>query len=359
MIVTHDPVVSEQVQRTVAIRDGRTSTETLRRTELGDDGDHRVISEEFAVLDRAGRLQLPKQHIEALELQHRVRLRLEDDHVGVWPDRNGNEKAEKRTTRGPGSSPSDDRVDGRRRRSAARPARRTPAEPLVEAIDLVRDYPIGDGRRPRPARRSTWRSRRASSSPSAAGRGAARRRSSTCSAASTSRRPAGSSSTATRSRRWTRTSSSTSAGGRVAFVFQAFGLVPFLTATENVEVPLRLVHAERARARPRGSRTLLDLVGLADRAKHRPHELSGGEQQRVAIARALANRPRLLLADEPTGQLDSDTGHVIMLLLRSIVRTEGITAVVATHDPADARRRRPRRRAARRRGSSTPPAGTS
>jgi ABC-type lipoprotein export system ATPase subunit len=89
VIVTHDPVVSEQVQRTVAIRDGRTSTETLRRTELGDDGDHQSISEEFAVLDRAGRLQLPKQHIAALELQHRVRLRLEEDHVGVWPDKNG------------------------------------------------------------------------------------------------------------------------------------------------------------------------------------------------------------------------------------------------------------------------------
>jgi ABC-type lipoprotein export system ATPase subunit len=95
VIVTHDAVVSEQVQRTVAIRDGRTSTETLRRTELSDDGDHRAISEEFAVLDRAGRLQLPKQHIAALELQHRVRLRLEEDHVGVWPDRNGKEKATK------------------------------------------------------------------------------------------------------------------------------------------------------------------------------------------------------------------------------------------------------------------------
>jgi ABC-type lipoprotein export system ATPase subunit len=89
VIVTHDVLVSEQVQRTVAIRDGRTSTETLRRTELGDDGDHRAISEEFAVLDRAGRLQLPKQHIAALELQHRVRLRLEEDHVGVWPDKSG------------------------------------------------------------------------------------------------------------------------------------------------------------------------------------------------------------------------------------------------------------------------------
>lgn len=87
VIVTHDAFVSEQVGRTVAIRDGRTSTETLRRTERTDEGDHRVISEEYAVLDRAGRLQLPRSHVDALELRNRVRLRLEDDHVGVWPDR--------------------------------------------------------------------------------------------------------------------------------------------------------------------------------------------------------------------------------------------------------------------------------
>jgi putative ABC transport system ATP-binding protein len=118
----------------------------------------------------------------------------------------------------------------------------------------------------------------------------------------------------------------------VAFIFQAFGLVPILSAAENVEIPLRLVRAE-ARARDARVRELLELVGLGGRAKHRPHELSGGEQQRVAIARALANRPRILLADEPTGQLDSETGHVIMLLLRDVVRTEGVTAVVATHDP--------------------------
>jgi putative ABC transport system ATP-binding protein len=118
----------------------------------------------------------------------------------------------------------------------------------------------------------------------------------------------------------------------IAFVFQAFGLLPILTAAENVEVPLRLVHADPAERRRRVME-LLELVGLGDRAKHRPNELSGGEQQRVGLARALANRPALLLADEPTGQLDSETGHRIMLVLRSVVRTEGITAVVATHDP--------------------------
>ena len=87
VIVTHDALVSEQVQRTVAIRDGRTSTETVRRSELSDTGEHTMISEEFAVLDRAGRLQLPKAHVAALGLKDRVRLRLEDDHVEIWPDR--------------------------------------------------------------------------------------------------------------------------------------------------------------------------------------------------------------------------------------------------------------------------------
>lgn len=120
---------------------------------------------------------------------------------------------------------------------------------------------------------------------------------------------------------------------RVGFIFQAFGLIPILTAAENVEVPLRLVRTDPARRRER-SRVLLELVGLGDRARHRPSELSGGEQQRVAIARALANRPRLLLADEPTGQLDSVTGKGIIDLLAALVHSEGIAAIVATHDPA-------------------------
>ncbi len=87
VVVTHDPLVSEQANRTIAIRDGRTSTETLRRTEMGEEGQHEVIAEEFAVLDRAGRLQLPVNYVDTLQLERRVRLELEPDHIGVWPDR--------------------------------------------------------------------------------------------------------------------------------------------------------------------------------------------------------------------------------------------------------------------------------
>ncbi|MGW8779709.1 ABC transporter ATP-binding protein [Streptomyces sp. NPDC055796] len=120
---------------------------------------------------------------------------------------------------------------------------------------------------------------------------------------------------------------------RIGFVFQSFGLIPVLTAVENVGVPMRMRKVP-AKQREERARTLLALVGLAEHAEQRPGELSGGQQQRVAVARALANEPALIIADEPTGQLDSETGRSIMQLLRAVVRSEGVTALVATHDPA-------------------------
>ena len=119
----------------------------------------------------------------------------------------------------------------------------------------------------------------------------------------------------------------------VSFIFQSFGLIPMLTAAENVGIPLRIVGTPRA-AREERIRLLLSVVGLEGHAHQRPNELSGGQQQRVAIARALAVQPELLIADEPTGQLDSETGRQIMRLLRTVVAADGITALVATHDPA-------------------------
>jgi putative ABC transport system ATP-binding protein len=117
---------------------------------------------------------------------------------------------------------------------------------------------------------------------------------------------------------------------RLGFVFQRFHLLPVLTALENVELPMAEAGLRTGERRAR-ARELLDYVGLGDRAEHRATQLSGGEMQRVAIARALANRPALVLADEPTGELDNDTGREILELFRRINR-DGATLVVVTHD---------------------------
>jgi putative ABC transport system ATP-binding protein len=118
----------------------------------------------------------------------------------------------------------------------------------------------------------------------------------------------------------------------VGFVFQSFGLIPVLSAAENIGVPMRLVRMSPTERDDR-VQLLLGLVGLSEHANQRPYELSGGQQQRVAIARALANRPQLLIADEPTGQLDSQTGRSVMQLIQALVRSQNVTAIVATHDP--------------------------
>jgi putative ABC transport system ATP-binding protein len=120
---------------------------------------------------------------------------------------------------------------------------------------------------------------------------------------------------------------------QVSLVFQSFALLPMLSAAENVGVPMRLARMDPA-TREKRVGALLELVGLAGYGRKRPHELSGGEQQRVGIARALANNAGLLLADEPTGQLDSQTARQIMGLIRAIVHGEGITAIATTHDRA-------------------------
>jgi putative ABC transport system ATP-binding protein len=120
-------------------------------------------------------------------------------------------------------------------------------------------------------------------------------------------------------------------GEKVGFVFQFFHLVPSLTALENILVPMEIAGRRDARAR---AQALLDEVGLHDRGHHYPSQLSGGEQQRIAIARALANDPPLILADEPTGNLDSNNGRVILDLLLQVRRARRATLVLVTHDPS-------------------------
>ncbi len=124
---------------------------------------------------------------------------------------------------------------------------------------------------------------------------------------------------------------------KIGFIFQFFNLIPTLTALENVALPIEFAQNRRHKPQKR-AKELLDMLGLADRLHHRPNELSGGQQQRVAIARALANDPPILLADEPTGNLDSKSGATVMSALNTIRDESGTTIVLVTHDPNLAQR---------------------
>jgi putative ABC transport system ATP-binding protein len=119
----------------------------------------------------------------------------------------------------------------------------------------------------------------------------------------------------------------------IGFIFQFYNLIPVLSAFENVELPM-LIAGVPTKTRQERAKQLLEMVGLGNRINHRPDELSGGEQQRVAIARALANRPTIILADEPTGDLDSKTGKEVVKVLRDLSSQEGTTVIVVTHDPS-------------------------
>ena len=119
---------------------------------------------------------------------------------------------------------------------------------------------------------------------------------------------------------------------KIGFIFQLFYLIPTLTAQDNIELPMREAKIS-SKKRSARSRKLLKMVGLLDRAHHYPNQLSGGEQQRIAIARALANEPELILADEPTGEIDRPTSNRILKIFKNLVETTGLTIILVTHDP--------------------------
>jgi peptide/nickel transport system ATP-binding protein len=324
IVVTHDPKVAARVDRIIGIRDGRTSTE-IRRTRNHSDGSFQ--EDEWVILDKTGRLQLPQVYVDSLLMQGRVKVRLEEDHVSVWPDKGGVSVSETgfslREWRPDTEIDLNEDFSEQSTSTGARLAVNTNRLwrtfiSDVEAIHAVRNVNLaiprgvmavikgrsGSGKTTllnliggldKPSRGTIVVDGENLVNMSSADRIEFRRR-------------------------------------KVGFIFQSFGLMPFLSARENVEAPLRLVNLP---SQERDSRTsgALNLVGLIDRAEHRVYELSGGEQQRVAIARALVMQPYLILADEPTGQLDTVTGSNIIALLRAISQKTGITIIIASHDP--------------------------
>jgi peptide/nickel transport system ATP-binding protein len=333
VVVTHDPEVVVRVDRVVGIRDGRTSTELRRET------DHRGYrtagsEEEWVILDRAGRLQLPQEYVDELAMRGRVKVRLEPDHVSVWPSFGLESAGESRSARAQAA-----------RQRAAGTGRGQPSwargsveqqPPAVETRDLTRTFEVSG---PRMASVQVHALQGVSMQIPAGVLAVVQGRSGA--GKTTLLNLVGGLDEPTRGTVLLngRDLSGMKARERielrrrhVGFVFQSFGLLPFMTVRENVEAPLRLLLALRGERRERTDE-LLSLVGLSERAQHRTHELSGGEQQRVAIARALVAQPSLILADEPTGQLDTVTGANIVALLREIVLATGATVFVASHDP--------------------------
>lgn len=323
VVVTHDPKVAAKVDRVVGIRDGRTSTEIRRQRNLADGT---MTEEEWVILDRAGRLQLPQVYVETLAMQGRVKARLEPDHVSVWPatgfeavafdgesvkvwrpNRSYAMTVTEYGERGADTNHSAVMTEGLWRTF------QSGVEEIHAISDLSLTIPVGVmalvkgrsgsgkttllnliGSLDEPTKGSVSVDGENLAQLSANDKIELRRR-------------------------------------KIGFVFQEFGLLPFLSARENVEAPLRLLHTA-GRERDQRVEEALALVGLSDRMDHRVHELSGGEQQRVALARALVNKPVLILADEPTGQLDTVTGSNIIALLKEVAEKTGITVLVASHD---------------------------
>ena len=316
ILVTHDPLVARLVNRVVAIRDGRTSTEIRRRHDVESGTMH---EEEWVVLDKAGRLQLPKPYVEKLNLRERVKLRLEETHVTVWPQHKAEEFVQLE------AAVAADLPIG------VAPQLRPRRGPVVATQAIWRTFTLGaeqvhavqDVSLAIPAGKMVVLKGRSGSGKTTLLNLVAGLDEPTQGIV------------AVGGKRLSKMTSRQRVELRrrhIGFIFQTFGLLPFLSVEENVGVPMRLVRAGGRERRQRVAE-LLRLVGLTGRARHRTYELSGGEQQRAAIARALVNRPYLILADEPTGQLDTATGTGIIQLLRDIVDRTGVTVIVASHDP--------------------------
>jgi peptide/nickel transport system ATP-binding protein len=334
IVVTHDPQVVARVDRVVGIRDGRTSTE-IRRARNHHDGT--VTEEEWVILDQTGRLQIPQVYVDTLMMQGRVNVRLERDHVSVWPGTKGGRASEPElhldeSALGlwrPERTYSLVRTGGEKSRRSARGH----LEPVaaVQTQGLTRVFSVGA--------EDIEAIKNVSVAVPQGVLALVKGRSGSGKTTLLNLIGGLDEPTAGTVRIDGQEIGSLDTDARVAlrrqhigFIFQTFGLLPFLSARENVEAPLRLLRLPASKRRARVE-SVLELVGLRDRAEHRMHELSGGQLQRVAVARALVKCPSLILADEPTGQLDTVTGSNTIALLREIAHQLGITVIVASHDP--------------------------
>ena len=331
LIVTHDQRVANKVDRVVAIRDGRTSTEIRRAVNLASG---ELQEEEWVILDRAGRLQLPQPYIENLEMQNRVKVRLEEKHLSVWPEVNKALAAAQ---------------EGSENGGVWRPPRFGKPVAAADQEPIARHHPLAR-RQTAVAVQNLTRIYKVGAENVIAVQNVSLNIPRGVMA--TVKGPSGSGKTTLLNHiagldeptegeiviaerplaKMSERERINLRRNEIGFVFQTFGLLPFLSARENIEAPLRLVKAT-AKQRKQRVDEVLELVKLTARANHRTYELSGGEQQRIALARALANKPALILADEPTGQLDTATGYAIIALLRSIVEETGVTVLIASHDP--------------------------
>ncbi len=323
IIVTHDPLVASRVDRVVTMRDGRSSTE-IRRHRNGEDGTDKehpsVHEEEWVILDPVGRLQLPRAYVNTLRMRELVKLHLEPDHISIWPQKGDEQQA---VDKEPELPPV--------RLWSAANERRPRAGVPVTAENLTRTFDLA-GEKVHALREVNLEipagSLTAIKGPSGSGKTTFLNLVAGLDEPSTGAVHLGERSLAEMSAQ----EKIELCRRQIGFVFQTFGLLPFLSVEENVQVPLRLLYTS-PQERQVLVNEVLEMVGLSDRAAHRTYELSGGEQQRVAIARALVKHPTLILADEPTGQLDSLTGASIIALLKEIATQTGVTVVVASHDP--------------------------
>ena len=314
LLVTHDPATAAAMSRVVTIRDGRTSVETVRQA---------ASFEQYLVVDTVGRLQLPEQVLEEAGIGRRVTVERAENGVLLRPA-TGTPAAHEAPPPAPPEETASEKSPWQQLFGEAKT--------LVEVKDVWRTY--GDSYQPVHALRGIHLTVPHGRFVTLRGRSG--------SGKTTLLNCIGGLDTPTHGEieiagqavhQLTEAERLALRREQIGFVFQSFSLLMSYTAAENIELMLRLAGFP-PRQRAARVQEVLGLVGLAKWAEHRPHEMSGGQQQRVAIARALAPRPGLILADEPTGELDTATGQTILQLLREIVNTQRTTVVLATHDPA-------------------------